>query len=154
MPLVERLFDIGIVLSIVATVLSLGLSLTLPRVVAPLRRGWLVIGVVLVNVVAVPGVAWGVTEVFPMQDTYAAGITLTAIAGGGAAGLKAAQLSQRADLALAVGLVVVLELVDMVTVPLWAERLVGATISAGTVGKDLLSLCLTAAISPTIRRST
>ena len=141
--LLERLFDAGVVVSIVATVLSLGMGLTLPQVVAPLRRGWLVATVVLLNVVVVPGAAWAVTEAFPMKDSYAAGITLTAIAGGGAAGLKAAQLSKRADLALAVGLVMVLQLVDMAAVPVWAGRLVdGATISAGTILRVLLALVL------------
>ena len=50
---------------------------------------------------------------------------------GSAAALKGAQLIKRADLPLAVSLVVVLQLSNIVAVPLWAGRVVsGASLSA------------------------
>ncbi len=62
---------------------------------------------------------------------------------GGAAGLKASQLARRADVALSVSIVVVLELVNLVSVPLWAGAVVsGASISAGSILADLLLLVL------------
>src|SRR4051794_19282009 len=62
---------------------------------------------------------------------------------GGAASLKAAQLVGRADLPLAVSVVVVLQLVDIIAVPLWAGQVVsGASISAWDIVKNLLVLVL------------
>ncbi len=70
-------------------------------------------------------------------------MTLAAIGVAGAAGLKATQLSKKADLALAVSVVVVLQLVNLVAVPLWAGQVVsGASISAATILKNLLALVL------------
>jgi BASS family bile acid:Na+ symporter len=58
-------------------------------------------------------------------------------------GLKATQLARRADLALAVSLVVVLQLANLVAVPLWAGQVVsGASISAGSILGNLLLLVL------------
>jgi predicted Na+-dependent transporter len=56
---------------------------------------------------------------------------------------RALELAKRADLPLAVSLVVVLQIVDIVAVPLWAGHVVsGASISAWDIVKDLLLLVL------------
>ena len=61
----------------------------------------------------------------------------------GAAGLKAAQLSRRADLPLAVALVVVLQLANLVAVPLWADVVVtGSSLSRLTILQSLLTVVL------------
>jgi bile acid:Na+ symporter, BASS family len=137
------LFNAGVVASIVATVLSLGMSLTIARVIAPLRRIWLVVGIIILNAVIIPATAWGVAWLFPISDASVSGLTLATLGAGSAAGLKATQLAKHADLPLAVALVVVLQLVNIVTVPLWAGLVViGGTISAGEIVKNLLALVL------------
>jgi hypothetical protein len=61
-------------------------------------------------------------------------MTLAAIGAASAAGLKATQLARRADLTLAVSIVVVLQLANLVAVPLWAGAVVsGASISASSI---------------------
>ena len=71
------------------------------------------------------------------------GLTLAAIDAAGASGLKAAQLSERADPALAVSVVMVLQPVNLVAVPLSAGQVVtGASISAATILKNRLELVL------------
>lgn len=137
------LFNAGVVVSIIATVLSLGMSLTIARVVAPLRRAWLLVGMIILNTVIIPAIAWSVAWLFPISDASVSGLTLTTLGAGSAAGLKAAQLSKRADLPLAVTVVVLLQLLNIVTVPLWAGFVVtGATLSAGEIVKNLLALVL------------
>jgi hypothetical protein len=69
------------------------------------------------------------------------GLTLAAIGAAGPSGLKAAQLARRAGLAFAVAIVVVLQLVNLVTVPLRAGQVVaGATISTWAILRGLLLL--------------
>ena len=69
------------------------------------------------------------------------GLILATLGAGGAASLKAAQLARRVDLALAVSVVVVLQLVNIIAVPLWAGQVVtGVSISAGQIVKSLLLL--------------
>jgi arsenite transporter len=78
-----------------------------------------------------------------MNSKYVPGLVLATIGAGSAASLKAAQLARRADLPLAVSLVVVLHLVNIVAVPLWAGQVVtGASISAWDIVRSLLLLVL------------
>jgi predicted Na+-dependent transporter len=137
------LFNAGIAISIGATVASLGMSFTVSQLVAPLRRVFLVLAIVVVNALVIPAAAWGIAKASPMSSQYVAGLVLATIGMGSAGALKAAQLAKRADLALAVSAVVVLQIVDIVAVPLWAGHVVsGASISAWDIVKDLLLLVL------------
>jgi BASS family bile acid:Na+ symporter len=152
--LIDGLFNAGVAVSIVATVVSLGMSLTVGEVLRPLRRIGLVLAVVVLNVALIPAAAWGITGLAGLPDDAATGIALAAIGSAGAAGLKAAQLSRRADLALAVSLVVVLQLLNILAVPLWARRVVGgATISPATILQNLLLLVLVPLVVGLVVRS-
>jgi BASS family bile acid:Na+ symporter len=141
--LLTALFNAGIVISVVATVLSLGMTFTVRELVAPLHRVVLVAAMVVLNAGVIPAVAWGIAEILPVSSKYVPGLVLVTLGAGGAAALKAAQLAKRADLALAVSVVVVLQLVDIIAVPLWAGQVVtGASISAWSIVKSLLLLVL------------
>jgi BASS family bile acid:Na+ symporter len=141
--LLAALFNAGIVISVGATVLSLGMSFTVGQLVSPLRRVWLVIAMVVLNALVIPAVAWGIAKASPMNNQYVPGLVLATLGAGSAASLKATQLARRADLPLAVSLAVVLQLVNIVAVPLWAGKVVtGASISAWDIVKSLLALVL------------
>jgi predicted Na+-dependent transporter len=141
--LLNHLFNAGIVVSIGATVLALGMSYRVAELLAPLRRVWIVVLMIVVNVIAVPAAAWGISNALPIKEAAAIGMTLGAIGAASAAGLKASQLARRADLTLAVSMVVVLQLANLVAVPLWAGAVVsGASISASTILGNLLLLVL------------
>jgi len=141
--LLTVLFNAGVAVSIIATVLSLGMSFTVAQVLAPLRRVVPVALMIVVNCLLIPAAAWGIFKVFGIKDAYMSGATLAAVGAAGAMGLKAAQLAKRADLPLAVSAVIVLQLLNLVAVPLWAGQVVsGASISAVTILKDLLLLVL------------
>jgi len=141
--LLATLFNAGIAISVGATVLSLGMSFTLAQLVAPLRRVGLVIAMVVLNALVIPAAAWGMALISPMEDQYVPGLVLATLGAGGAASLKAAQLAKRSDLPLAVSVVVVLQLVNIIAVPLWAGQVVtGASISAWDIVKSLLALVL------------
>jgi BASS family bile acid:Na+ symporter len=97
----------------------------------------------VLNAAVIPAAAWGIAEVSPMGDQYVPGLVLATLGAGSAASLKAAQLATRADLPLAVSVVVVLQLVNIVAVPVWAGQVVtGASISAWDIVKSLLALVL------------
>jgi BASS family bile acid:Na+ symporter len=141
--LLTALFNAGIAISIGATVLSLGMTFTVAQLIAPLRRVGLVVAMVVLSAVVIPAVAWGVATVLPIKGTYVDGLVLATLGAGSAGGIKAAQLSKRADLPLAVSMVVVLQLVNIVSVPLWAGQVVsGASLSAWDILKSLLELVL------------
>ena len=137
------LFNVGIAISVGATVLSLGMSFTVAQLVAPLHRVTLVVALAVLNAGVIPAVAWGIAEITPMDSKYVPGLVLATIGAGSAASLKAVQLAKRADLPLAVSVVVVLQLVNIIAVPLWAGQVVtGASISAWDIVKSLSLLVL------------
>lgn len=141
--LLNLLFNAGVVVSIGATVLSLGMSYRVAELLAPLRRVWLVLFMIVVNAVLIPAAAYGIGKALPINSDAVVGLTLAAIGSASAAGLKASQLAQRADMALSVSIVVVLQLVNLIAVPLWAGAIVsGASISAGSILGDLCLLVL------------
>ncbi len=141
--LLNALFNAGIAISVGATVLSLGMTFTVGQLVAPLHRVVLVIVMVVLNAVVIPAAAWGIAELSPMGSKYVPGLVLATLGAGSAASLKAAQLAKRADLPLAVSVVVVLQLVNIIAVPLWAGQVItGASISAWDIVKSLLLLVL------------
>src|SRR4051794_21241388 len=69
--LVTYLFNVGVAVSIIATVLALGMSYSVAELVAPLRRVWLVALMVFVNSLLVPAVAWGIAKALPIDDGVA-----------------------------------------------------------------------------------
>jgi BASS family bile acid:Na+ symporter len=119
------------------------MTYTVGQLVAPLHRVVLVVVTVVLNAGVIPAVAWGIAEITPMDSKYVPGLVLATLGAGSATGLKAAQLAKRADLPLAVSVVVVLQLVNIITVPLWAGQVItGASISAWSIIKSLLLVVL------------
>lgn len=141
--LLNALFNAGIAVSIIATVLSLGMTYTVSQLLTPLRRVTTVVVMAVLNVLLVPALAWGIAEAFPIDPKAVTGLVLATLGAGSAAGLKAAQLSKRADLPLAISIVVVLQLLNIIAVPIWAGAVAsGASISAGSIVGNLLVLVL------------
>ena len=137
------LFNAGVAISVGATVASLGMTYAVPELVAPLRRVGLVVALVAMNALVIPAVAWGIAKASPMSSSYVPGLVLATVGMGSAGALKAAQLSKRADMALAVSVVVVLQLVNIVAVPIWAGHIVsGASISTWDIVRSLLAIVL------------
>jgi len=141
--LLTALFNAGIAVSIGATVLGLGMTFTVGQLTAPLRRVWLVVAMVALSAVVVPAIAWGIAAALPIKEAYVDGLVLATLGAGSAGAIKAAQLAKNADLPLAVSMVVVLQLVNIVSVPVWAGQVVsGASLNAWDILKSLLELVL------------
>ena len=122
--LFNALFNASLVVMLLSLVASLGMSYTLAQIVAPLRRVWVMVAAVVINCLLVPAVCWGICILFPLNSAQTAGIVLAVIGAGGPAGLMAAKLTKRADMALAISLTVVLQLANIVAAPLWANAVV------------------------------
>lgn len=141
--LFNALFNASLVVMLLALVASLGMSYTLAQLVAPLRRVWVMVAAVGINCLLVPAICWGICILFPLNNAQTTGIVLAIIGAGGPAGLMAAKLTKRADMALAITLTVVLQLANIVAAPLWANAVVsGASISPWIIIKDMCFLVL------------
>jgi bile acid:Na+ symporter, BASS family len=152
--LFNALFNGGLVVMLITLVSSLGMSFGLGQLIAPLRRVWILFGMIVVNIVLGPLIAIGVAHLFPISDEARVGLAIVTIAAAGPAGLKACQLTKHADMAMAVSFVTVLLVLDMVAAPLWAEGIIsGATVDPASIFVDLLILVLVPLVVGMVLRS-
>jgi BASS family bile acid:Na+ symporter len=141
--LFNAIFDASIAVMILALVTGLGLSLTLQQILAPLRRVRVLVATVIANSLLAPIVGIGVCHSLPLSTEARVGVELAVMAAAGPVGMKAAELSKRADMAMALSFTIALQVVNIVAAPLWAKQIVtGATVDPWTIVKDLLLLVL------------
>ena len=141
--LFNAIFDASVAVMILALVTGLGLSLTLGQILAPLRRVRVLVATVIANSVLAPLVGIGVCHALPLSTESRVGVELAVMAAAGPVGMKAAELSKRADMAMALSFTIALQVVNIVAAPLWAKQVVtGATVDPWTIVKDLLLLVL------------
>lgn len=143
MEQLRTLFTVAVAATILLTVLSLGMGLRARRLVAAFRQGRLLAATALVNLLVVPAAAWLLSSALPLTSEQRVAVVLVACGAGGAVALKAVQLSRRGDAALAISLVVLLEPLNLVSLPLWASRLVeGGSVRPAVVLGNLVGLIL------------
>lgn len=136
----ERSFSLLVVVTVVLTVGSLGLGLQPSGLLRAVRTGRILVLTLAANVLVVPALAWTVATALPMSPQQTTGVVLVAVGAGGSLGLKAVQLSKRGDPALALALVVLLEVADVVAVPAWLRAIAPAAVA--DAGSPLASVAL------------
>ena len=144
--LFNAIFNASLVVMLLALVASLGMTFSVKQILEPLRRVWLLVGAVVVNLGLAPLVAIGVCHLFPLTSqarvgvaVVAVGAAVVAVGAAGPVGLKSCELAKRTDLAMAVSFTIVLQLLNIVAVPLWAKAIVtGAKVNPWSILTDLL----------------
>jgi predicted Na+-dependent transporter len=131
----QNLFTLAFV---VTSMLGMGLSLTVPQILQPLRNARLVILSLAVNFVVVPAVAFAFSRVIPLDQDVRIGLLLIGTAAGAPFLPKLAQIA-RADIAFAVGLMTILMLVTIVYLPLVLPLLLpGVAVDALQIALSLI----------------
>ena len=134
--------NIGILTFVVASMAALGLSLTINQILRPLRNGRLVIIALLANFVLTPALAFAIKTLIPMEEGYAIGLILLATAAGAPFLPKLAQVA-KGDIALSVGIMVLLMVTTVIYVPLVLPLLLpGVTVNPLDIAWSLVVLML------------
>ncbi len=102
---------------VVTSMLAMGLSLTIPQIVEPLRHVRLVVVALVANFVIVPAAAFILSRVIPLEKDLQIGLILLGTAAGAPFLPKLAQIA-KANLAFAVGLMALLVVVTVIYLPL------------------------------------
>jgi bile acid:Na+ symporter, BASS family len=132
----------SVVVFVVSSTLSVGLSLTLQQILAPLRNRRLVALSLLANFVLAPTAAIGVARVLGLDEPLAIGLLLVGVAGGAPFLLKLADLAN-ANMPFAVGLMVVLMVVTVGYIPLVLPLLLtGVSVNPANIARSLILLML------------
>ena len=123
---------------VLSSMLAMGLSLTIPQIVAPLRNLKLVILALAVNFVAVPLLVWGIQAVMNLDQDIYTGLLLMATAAGAPFLPKLAQTA-KGDMAFSVGLMVLLMVVTIAYMPIVLPLLLsGVEINPWDIAKSLI----------------
>lgn len=134
--------NLSVVVFVVSSTLAVGLNLTVPQILDPLRNGRLVALSLLANFVAAPVVAIGLARVFGLEEPLGIGLLLVGLAGGAPFLLKLAELA-KGNMAFAVGLMVVLMVITVGYMPLVLPLLLeGVSVNPVNIAKSLILLML------------
>ncbi|BDZ41771.1 transporter [Paraoerskovia sediminicola] len=136
------LAQVGILVFVLASMIALGLSLTVGQIVTPLRDVKLVLLGLGLSFVVAPAAAWVIALVFGLSDEQTLGLLLLGVAAGAPFLPKLAQMAKGA-VPYSVGLMVLLMVVTVGYVPLMLPLLVdGVAVSAWDIARPLLLLML------------
>jgi predicted Na+-dependent transporter len=129
-------------LFVITSMLAMGMSLTVPEIVEPLKRVRLVLAALLANFVLVPILAYAITLILPLEEPVRIGMLVLGTAAG-APFLPRLVQNARGNLAFGVGLMVLLEVVTVVFLPAVLPRLLpGSAVAAGDIARSLVALMM------------
>ena len=129
-------------LFIVTSMLAMGMSLTMPQIVGPLKNPRLVILALVANFVLVPLWAYLITVVLPLDQPLQIGLIVLATAAGAPFLPKLVQ-GAKGNIAFGVGLMVLLMVVTVFYLPVILPLLLpGVSVNPWDIAKSLIALML------------
>ncbi len=129
-------------LFVVASMLAMGMSLTIPQIMAPLRNVRLVVLALLANFVLVPLLAFLIIRLIPMDQSLQVGLAILATAAGAPFLPKLVQ-GAGGNIAFGVGLMVLLMVVTIIYLPVVLPLMLqGVTINPWDIAQSLIVLML------------
>ncbi len=135
---IEVLFNAVMFIFVAASMITLGLGLTVSQIIEPFKNIKMVILSAIANFVIVPLFAFGLVWVFPVSEGVRIGIILLSI-GGGAPFIPKIVETAKGNIAGAVGLMLLLLIVTMFFMPIVVPLIFpGASVSSWDIAKLLL----------------
>jgi len=115
--ILETLAQLAVLVFVVSSMLSMGLSLTTKQIIEPLQDTRLVILALVTNFIVVPLAAYLITVVLPLDESIEVGLILISMAAGAPFLPKLVQVA-KGNTAFSVGLMVLLMVVTIVFLPI------------------------------------
>lgn len=125
--ILDSIQTIALVGTLWMTGIGLGMKVRMGDVLSSLTRGRLVARTITLDIILVPIAMWLAVRLLVADEGYATGLLLVAFAAAGPLGIKLAHVTG-ADTAYAIGIVVVLEIANILVIPTWSSVL-GVTAS-------------------------
>jgi BASS family bile acid:Na+ symporter len=136
------LAQLSVLVFVIASMLSMGLSLTMVQIIDPLKNTKLVILALVANFVLVPIVAYLITQVFTLDESVSTGLILLSTAAG-APFLPKLVEAAKGNTAFSVGLMVLLMVVTIIYLPLVLPLLLsGVEVNPWDIAQSLIVMML------------
>jgi len=140
--ILTTLASLSVLIFVIGSMTSMGLSLKLPQIIAPLKDVKLVVLALVANFILVPLVAMAITAVMPVDDSIRIGLILLSTAAGAPFLPKLAEAA-KGSTAFSVGLMVLLMFVTIIYLPLVLPLLLGdVQVNPWDIAKSLIVLML------------
>jgi len=142
MEILSKIVPIAMLTFVLSSMLSMGLSLTVSQILAPLRNIRLIVLALLANFVLMPLAAFGIAKVLRLEEALGIALLLLGTASGAPFLPLLARVS-KGNLAFSVGLMVLLMVVTVAYMPLVLPLfLEGVSVDPLKIGRSLVFLML------------
>jgi BASS family bile acid:Na+ symporter len=142
MEILQKAASISVLVFVLSSMLAMGLGLSVGQIIAPLRNVRLVAASLVANFVLMPLAAIGLAKLFQLDEPLGIGLLLLGAAAGAPFLPKLADLA-KANLAFAVGLMVLLMVITVCYLPLVLPLLLpGVSVNPAKIARSLCLLML------------
>ena len=142
MEILSKIVPIAMLTFVVSSMLSMGLSLTVGQILAPLRNYRLIVFALLANFVLMPLAAFGIARLLRLDEPLGIALLLLGTASGAPFLPLLARIS-KGNLAFSVGLMVLLMVVTVAYMPLVLPLLLeGVSVDPMKIGRSLVFLMM------------
>ena len=139
----EILFRVSVLVFVIGGMLATGLSLSIWRILDPLKNTKRVILSLVANFVLVPVIVYGIVTVIPVSEGVRIGLILLSLSAGAPLLPKLVDIAKNSA-AFAIGLMLLLMTVTIFYLPIVLPRLLtGIEVSSWAIAKPLIILMLT-----------
>jgi predicted Na+-dependent transporter len=136
----QQFANLSVLIYIVATMLSMGLNFFPRQFLEPLKDKKLILKSLAANFILLPIVTYIILQTIPLEQGLAIGLVLMAAGAGSPFMLKLVQF-MKADMAFAVGLMLILAIVTLIYMPLALSFLIpGVSVNPTSIAVSLLVL--------------
>jgi BASS family bile acid:Na+ symporter len=140
--ILETLAMLSLLVFVIGSMTSMGLSLKMPQIMAPLKNVKLVILALVANFILVPIVAIVITLVIPLAEPLRIGLILLATAAGAPFLPKLAEVA-KGSTAFSVGLMVLLMVITIIYLPIVLPLLLGGVeVNPWDIAQSLIVMML------------
>jgi predicted Na+-dependent transporter len=151
--ILQQFANLSVLIYIVATMLSMGLKFFPKQFLEPLKDKKLILKSLAANFILLPVVTYIILQVIPLDQGLAIGLVLMAAGAGSPFMLKLVQF-MKADMAFAVGLMLILSIVTLIYMPIVLSILLpGISVNPTSIAVSLLVLIFLPLIVGTIIKS-
>jgi BASS family bile acid:Na+ symporter len=132
------IMQLSVLVFVITSMLSMGLSLTMGQIMEPLRSVRLVVLALVANFILVPILAYVILLIIPLERGWATGLIIMATAAGAPFLPKLAQAA-KGNMAFSVGLMTLLMVVTVLYMPLVLPLLLqGVDVDAAAIAQSLV----------------
>jgi predicted Na+-dependent transporter len=140
--ILDTLAQLSVLVFVIASMLSMGLTLTLSQITAPLKNTRLIILALVANFILIPALAYVMTLIFDLNDSVEVGLILLSTAAGAPFLPKLAEVA-KGNVAFSVGLMVLLMVVTIIYLPIVLPLLLsGVEVNPWDIAQSLIVMML------------